>query len=190
MDKSTAQFRTLLSRFFKSGSFQQKIKTNLQVLDLYSVYDYKTAWKQTRKVRNATLFNRTTKYQAQKGRADSYTLIYTGKLGSRKSILLANIVNNLNLYIQSKNITVAYFFYRHDIPKSLKARTVISSLARQLLRPISDLLMVAELLKTTSALDFKRIFYLIKRALLPDYKAYFILNRLDKCNYTKGKILI
>jgi len=60
-----------------------------------------------------------------------------------------------------------------------------------LLRPILDLLIVTELLdKTTLALDFKRIFNLIKRALPPNYKAYFIFNRLDKYNYIKGKILI
>jgi ankyrin repeat domain-containing protein 50 len=189
--QENSRFRTLSSRFFGSGSFQQKIKTNLQVLDLCSVYDYETTWKQTRKVGNATLFNRTAKYQAWKGRADSCTLMYTGKLGSGKSVLLANIVDDLNLYIQSKNITVAYFFCRHDIPESLKARTVIGSLARQLLRPISDLSIMAELLdETTSGPDFKRIFNIIKRALPPDCKAYFILDGLDECDYTEGKILI
>jgi len=161
------------------------------VLDLCSVYDYETTWKQTRKVGNATLFNRTAEYKAWKGRADSCTLIYTGKLGSGKSVLLANIVDDLNLYVPSKNITVTYFFCRHDIPESLKAWTVIGSLARQLLRPISDLSMVAELLnKTTSAPDFKRIFNLIKCALPPDYKAYFILDGLDECDYAEGEILI
>jgi DNA replication protein DnaC len=167
------------------------MKTNLQVLDLCSVYDYETTWKQTRKVGNATLFNRTAEYQAWKGRADSCTLIYTGKLGSGKSVLLANIIDNLNLHIRSKNITVAYFFCRHDIPESLKARTVIGSLARQLLRPISDLSIVAEWLnETTSAPDFERIFNLIKRALPPNCKAYFILDGLDECDYTEGKTLI
>ena len=189
--QENSRFRTLSSRFFESGSFQQKMKTNLRVLDFCSVYEYETTWKQTRKVGNATLFNQTTEYQAWKGRAGSCTLMYTGKLGSGKSVLLANIVDDLNLYVQSKNITVAYFFCRHDIPESLKARTVIGSLARQLLRPISDLSIVAELLsETTSTLDFKKIFNLIKRALPPNYKAYFILDGLDECDYTEGKILI
>ncbi|XTI89671.1 hypothetical protein V2W45_1284894, partial [Cenococcum geophilum] len=189
--QENSRFRTLSIRFFESRSFQQKIKINLQVLDLCSVYDYETTWKQTRKVGNATLFNQTAEYQTWKGRADSCTLMYIGKFGSGKSVLLANIVDNLNLYIQSKDITVAYFFCRHDIPESLKARTIIGSLARQLLRPILDLSIVAELLdETTSAPDFKRIFYLIKRALPPDCKAYFILNGLDECDYAEGKILV
>ena len=64
-------------------------------------------------------------------------------------MLLANIVDDLNLYVHSKNITVAYFFCRHDIPESLDAGTVIRSLAQQLLRPILDLAMVAGFLDDT-----------------------------------------
>jgi ankyrin repeat domain-containing protein 50 len=155
------------------------------------MYDYETTWKQTRKVGNATLFNQNTEYQNWKGQADSCTLIYTGKLGSGKSVLLANIVDNLNLYIQSKNVVVAYFFCRHDSPKSLKAWTVIGSLARQLLRTIPDLTIAAELLDETSlALDFERIFSLLQRALPPNCKAYFILDGLDECDYAEGKALI
>ena len=50
--------------------------------------------------------------------------MYIGKLGSGKSVLLANIVDDLNLHVRSKNIVVAYFFCRHDIPESLKARSL------------------------------------------------------------------
>jgi len=115
--------------------------------------------------------------------------VYTGKLGSGKSVLLANVVDDINLHIQSENIAVAYVC-RHDIPESLKAQTVIGSLARQLLRPIPDLTIVAEFLETTSALDFERIFSLLQRALLPNCKAYFILNGLDECDHVERQTLI
>ena len=189
--EENSRFRALSSKFSESVLLRQKKKTNLRVLDYCSMYDYETTWKQTRKVGNATLFHRTAEYQDWKGRADSCTLMYTGKLGSGKSVLLANIVDDLNLHVQSKNIVVAYFFCRHDIPESLKARTVIGSLARQLLRPIPDLAMVAEFLNETSpALDFERIFSLLRRALSPNCKAYFILDGLDECDYAERKILI
>jgi ankyrin repeat domain-containing protein 50 len=189
--EENSRFRALSSNFSKYVSSQQKIETNLRLLNICSMYDYETTWKQTRKVGNATLFNQNTEYQNWKGQADSCTLIYTGKLGSGKSVLLANIVDNLNLYIQSKNVVVAYFFCRHDSPESLKARTVIGSLARQLLRPIPDLTIAAELLDETSlALDFERIFSLLQRALPPNCKAYFILDGLDECDYAEGKALI
>ena len=189
--EENSRFRALSTKFSKSVSLQQKIETNLRVLDICSIYDYETTWKQTRKVGNATLFNRNAEYQDWKDRADSCTLMYTGKLGSGKSVLLANIVDDLNLHIRSKDIVVAYFFCRHDIPESLKARTVIGSLARQLLRPIPDLQMVAELLDETSpALDFEKIFSLLQRALPPNCKAYFILDGLDECDYAERKLLI
>jgi hypothetical protein len=105
--------------------------------------------------------------------------------------LLANIVYNLNLHIRSKNVVVAYFVCWHDTPESLKARTVIGSLARQLLRPIPDLAIVAELLDETSlVLNFERIFSLLQRALPPNCKAYFILDGLDECDYAERKVLI
>jgi ankyrin repeat domain-containing protein 50 len=189
--EENSRFRALSSKFSKSVSLQQKIETNLRLLNICSMYDYETTWKQTRKVGNATLFNRNAEYQDWKGRADSCTLIYTGKLGSGKSVLLANIVDNLNLHIRSKNVVVAYFFCRHDTLESLKARTVIGSLARQLLHPIPDLAIVAELLDETSlALDFERIFSLLQRALPPNCKAYFILDGLDECDYAERKVLI
>ena len=185
------RFRALSSKHSASVALRQKKKTTLRVLDLCSMYDYEATWKQTRKVGTTTLFNGDAKYQDWKGQAESCTLIYTGKLGSGKSVLLANIVDDLNIYIQSKNLLVTYFFCRYDIPKSLKARTIFGSLARQLLRPIPDLATVAEFLsETTSVLDFEGIFILLQRAIPPSCKAYFILDGLDECDHAERKILI
>src|SRR2546423_5126259 len=166
--RENSRFRALSNKFTESVAHRKKLKANLRVLDFCSMYDYETTWKQTRKAGNATLFNRTTEYQNWKDRSNSCTLMYTGKLGSGKSVLLANIVDDLYLHIQSEKTIVAYFFCRHDIPESLRARTVIASLARQLLRPIPDLTNVAEFLhETTSPPDFQRIFGLLQRALPP-----------------------
>ena len=189
--QENSRFRALSSKLSKSVSLQQGLATNLRVLDFCSKYDYETTWKQIRKVGNATLFSQATEYQEWKGRSDSCTLMYTGKLGSGKSVLLANIVDDIHLYVQGMGITVAYFFCRHDIPESLKAQTVIGSLARQLLCPIPNLVMVAELLnKTTSALDFETLLSLFQHALPPNYRAYFILDGLDECDSTEKQNLI
>ncbi|OCK77585.1 hypothetical protein K432DRAFT_436450 [Lepidopterella palustris CBS 459.81] len=189
--QENSRFSALSSKHFKSVSYQQKLATNLRVLDFCSTYDYETTWKQTRKAGNATLFGQDAEYQEWKGRANSCTLMYTGKLGSGKSILLANIVDDLNIDVQSKNITVAYFFCRHDIPESLKARTVIGSLTRQLLRTIPDLAIVAELCnETSSALCFEKILSLLRHALPPDHKAYFVLDGLDECDYSERETLV
>ncbi|KAH6669833.1 hypothetical protein B0J14DRAFT_486435 [Halenospora varia] len=167
------------------------VKEELRLLESCSKYDYETTWKQTRRIGNASLFSRTTQYQDWRVRPDSCTLVYTGKLGSGKSVLLANVVDDLNLDVQDKNIAVAYFFCRHDILESLKARTVIRSLARQLLRPIPDLHVAAEFLdETTSALDFEDLLSLLQRALPPNFKAYFILDGVDECSDVERQILM
>jgi ankyrin repeat protein len=189
--QENSRFRALSRKLSKSVSLQQELATNLRVLDFCSKYDHETTWKQIRKVGNATIFSQAAEYQEWKGRSDSCTLIYTGKLGSGKSVSLANIVDDIHLDVQGKDIAVAYFFCRHDIPESLKAQTVIGSLARQLLRPILNLAIVAELLnKTTSAWDFEILLSLFRRALPPSYRAYFILDGLDECDSTEKKNLI
>ena len=189
--QENSRSRALLSKLSKSASHQQKLATNLRVLDFCSKYDYETTWKQTRKVGNATLFSQAAEYQEWKSQAKSCTLIYTGKLGSGKSVLLANIIDDLHVYVLSKDIAVAYFFCRHDIPESLNAQTVIGSLARQMLRTIPDLAIVAELCDTTSsAPDFEKILSLLHRALPPDYKAYFVLDGLDECNRSERDTLV
>lgn len=190
--QGNSKFRAISSRFSKSVLFQQKLKANLQILDSCSIYDYETTWKQTRKIGNTTLFNRIDEYKDWKGQKTSCTLIYTGGLGSGKSVLLANLIDDLYLDSRNKNITVAYFFCRHDIPESLKARTVIGSLARQLLRPIADLATVAGFIDetTTLALDFETIFSLLYRALLSKSRAYFVLDGLDECDSAEREILI
>jgi ankyrin repeat protein len=190
--QENSKFRTLSSKFSESVSLRQKLKTNLRVLDSCSMYDHETTWKQTRKIGNATLFHQIAAYQDWKGQETSCTLMYTGKLGSGKSVLLANLIDDLNIDSQSKNVTVTYFFCRHDIPGSLKARTVIGSLARQLLRPMTDLAIGTRFIDetTTLAMDFEKIFGLLRCALPPKFKAYFVLDGLDECDSAEREILI
>ena len=122
--QENSRFRALSKKFSNSMSHQQKLTARLRVLDFCSTHDHGTIWKQTRKIGHATLFNQFPEYQAWKDGAESCTLLYKGKLGSGKSVLLANIVDDLNMRIEDKDTTVAYFFCRHDMPESLKARTV------------------------------------------------------------------
>jgi hypothetical protein len=181
--KENARFRALSKKSSLSASLEQKIKTRLRILDFCSTYDYVTPWKQTRKLGHAALFNLSADYQDWKCQENSCTLLYTGKLGSGKSVMLANIVDDINLHVRKKDIVVAYYFCRFDSPESLNATTVIGSLARQLLSPISDLEAGAELLKDAASVrSFESIVHLLQRTLSSTYKAYFILDGLDECD--------
>ncbi|KAH7125030.1 hypothetical protein B0J13DRAFT_414320, partial [Dactylonectria estremocensis] len=190
IEEQSSRFKTLL-RFSESKSHRQRLKGHVSVLDSCSTYDYQTTWKEIRKVGNATLFNQSPEYQGWKVRADSCTLVCKGKLGSGKSVLLANIIDDLNLHVQSTERPVAYFFCCHEISESLKARTVFGSLARQLLRPIPDLIMIEELVDmTTSVVDSERILSMLRRALPSDFKASIVLDGLDECDDLQRGILI
>ncbi|KAK0513020.1 hypothetical protein JMJ35_005037 [Cladonia borealis] len=179
------RFRALSTKISASASQLQRWKINQRVLASLSIHDSEKIWKQTRKVGNTTLFTRNTAYQDWKGRGDSCTLVYTGNLGSGKSVLLANMVDDLNLHNQDKATRVAYFFARYDTPNSLEARTIIGSLAWQFLRniPDLDLTSTAESLDMTRPiLDMEGIFNLLQHALPADFKAYVILDGIDDCD--------
>ncbi|KAL9095283.1 MAG: hypothetical protein Q9165_002539 [Trypethelium subeluteriae] len=191
--QGNSRIRTLSRKFLQSKSVHEKMRTKIQLLDLCSMYDHETTWKQTRKVGNATLFSRSPEYQTWKDRANTSrsTLIFSGKIGCGKSVLLANIVDDLNLHLRGESTTVAYFFCRYDNPDSLRARTILGSLARQLLRPIPDLSMATSFLdETAPTLNSGGLFSLLKSAIPSDSKAYFILDGLDECNSAELKVVV
>lgn len=181
--EKNSRFRAVSSKIFTSGSHEQRLRTKLRVLNSCCTYNHETTWKQTRKKGNTSLFRQMTEYQAWKSSDSSCTLVYSGKLGSGKSVSLANVVDDLNLQSQAKDTVVAYFFCRHDIPESLRARTIIGSLTRQLLRLFSDLSMGTEILdNATSELDLEQLSSLLSNALPPKFSAYLVLDGLDECD--------
>ncbi|CAG7972580.1 unnamed protein product [Penicillium salamii] len=145
-----ARFRAVSNIFQKSSSYHQSLQTKQRVLDFCSQYDCTVSWKRIRKAGTTVLFRKSTQYLNWKAMPLSSTLIYTARLGSGKSVLLANIVDDLHI---DNEETVAYFFCRHDITESLKARTIIGSLARQLLQGMSDFTAAAEYLDKSEQVD-------------------------------------
>lgn len=103
-------------------------------------------------------------------------------------MLLANIVDDLNLHVPDSQVPVAFFFCRHDVSESLKARTVIGSLARQLLRPIPFL--QTEPLAGTRITDSERILDILNHSIPSDFRAYIVLDGLDECEEKEVDILV
>jgi hypothetical protein len=189
--RESSGFRDLSRKMFKFASYQQKIASNLRVLDYCSAYDHQTTWKQIRKAGTASFFMQLAEYREWIVRSDPCTLIYTGKLGSGKSVLLANVVDDLNLSTNQKGCTVTYFFCRHDVPESLKARTILGSLARQLLCTVSDLSVLTEECKNArSTGDIEEVLELLELGFAPSHKAYFVLDGLDECNHEEQAMVL
>ena len=161
------------------------------MLDLCSTYDHETIWKQTRKSGNTFLHSTFTQYKSWKTSPHSCTLIITGQLGSGKSVLLANIVDDLSFTTEKERPLVTYFFCRHDVPESLQARTILGSLARQLFRTLDSLdLLSASCGDTYSISDIDKITDMMLCGYPASRKTYFLLDGLDECSDRERKTLV
>jgi len=188
--QASSTLNNSITKFFTSQSNFKQRRVNRLVLESCSKYDYETTWKQIRKVGTTTLFHRGNDYRNWRDASVSSTLVYNGKLGSGKSVLLANIVADLDFHNQNNSTAVAYFFSRYDILQSLKARTILGSLARQLLLPLTDLMSLLDVIEDSVAeIDLVKIFNRLK--FLPrDYKAYVILDGLHECEPGERNIVL
>ncbi len=185
-----AGIKALVTKGLGFVSYQRDLQTKFRVLDLCSTYDFQMTWKQTRKIGHCSLYSQCNDYQSWRSQASSLTLIYIGKLGSGKSVLMANIVDDLSTWVQ-KPVPVAYFFCRYDIPESLKARTIFGSLARQLLLSIQNLALSKELPdETTLHLDIEDIRNLLQRVFPRNIPVYIVLDGLDECESTTRNLLV
>lgn len=174
-----------------SRKARQLEKTRIRVLNHISTYDFQTTWKEIRKAGNTAIIHQLPQYVAWKLAKESSTLVCRGKLGSGKSVLLANIVADLNLSIVSARWPVAYFFCRHDIHESLKAQTIIGSLLWQLLHRIQDLVTLEQIINTPTALDLENeeVHTILEKTLPPGFEAYVVLDGVDECDSRETEAL-
>jgi hypothetical protein len=178
--EENSRFRSLTTKFSRTVTSRQMIAAELRILEKCSTHDHETAWKQIRKTGNTTLFSQTAEFVKWRSQTQSCTLLYLGKLGCGKSVMLANIVDDLNLFIGNEDASVVYFFVQHDLPISLKARTIVGSIVRQLLRSNRNL---------TTSTGFKMesfhindMLSLLRGAIPPQHKIYLILDGLNLCS--------
>ncbi|OSS44401.1 hypothetical protein B5807_10865 [Epicoccum nigrum] len=184
-------FRALTRGLLRSTAQQQIHATNLRVLHSCSTYDHETVWKQLRKIGNTSFFEKQLEYREWKDGSHPSTLLYRGKLGSGKSVLLANIVDDLSITTQKERPLVVYFFCRHDVPESLLARTIIGSIARQILRTVTDLSIIAQSCEEThSTGDTEKVLDILLRGFFSSAKIYLVLDGLDECAFMDKVILV
>jgi hypothetical protein len=179
-----SRFRSMSKQFSKSTFQHNKLAMKLKILQECSTFDYQTTWKQVRKSGNTTTFAETNEYENWKNQSQSCTMLYYGKLGYGKSVLMSNMVDDLNLAPGQRHTSVAYFFMRHDLPDSLIARTVIGSLVRQLLMSKDDL--IDPITARSGSLDVQEMFSLLVSNHNKQNKLYVLLDGLDLC--TKEEI--
>jgi ankyrin repeat protein len=188
--RKSSRFRDFSTKQAKQMIRQQEQATRTRILRFCSRYDHVTTWKQTRKIGNSVVFKQSFEYKEWRGRLESCTLLCKGTLGSGKSVLLANIVDDLHIFTQNKNTTIAYFFCRYDIPDSLKARTILGSLAKQLLSTVPDLAAVTQADdENVSIEDLDAVLNILHQAFPSKPRAYFVLDGLDECDCSERQAL-
>ncbi|KAI9154771.1 Vegetative incompatibility protein [Paramyrothecium foliicola] len=179
-----SRFRAMSHKFSDTAAHRQRVKERFRILDSCSSFNHQTPWKQARKVGNTGLFVGNAEYEEWKTSRVSNTLICTGKLGSGKSVLLANIVDDLSLHAEEEKLPVAYFFCRHDIPDSLQPRTIIGSLLRQLLSTTDSLQPPTESFSNSllrGEMELAALLVYFFNTFKPSSPCYFVLDGLDEC---------
>jgi len=174
-----SRFRSVSKKFSNTTTEHYKLMNKNRILDLCSKYDYAATWKQIRKSGNTSAFTQMDRYKNWKSALDSRTLIYLGTLGCGKSVTLSNMVDDIHLSVSKHDIPVVFFFARQDLPESLKARTIIGSLVRQLLEVQSNKLAIIE--PTTSWLEPQDMLNLLQSCYSKQHRVYLIIDGLDLC---------
>lgn len=188
--QESSGFRALLKKTSETSSQQRNITAKLRVLDYCSTYNHQTSLKQTKKAGRTSFFEQRAEYQMWKDSSKSCTLVCTGKLGSGKSVMLANIVDDLVLSTARKDCTITYFFCRDDIRETLRAQTVFGCLARQLLSDLPGLVQLCESLDFTQPNDLGVLSELLQKCLRPNHEAYIVLDGLDECDKEEKESLL
>lgn len=120
---------------------------NARLLDRLSDFDHHSALKRLRKKRfqnpNGLWLAKTTQYQEWLQKPRSSVFVLSGKLGSGKSVLSAAVIDEILLQQLPARCLRTFFFCEHDNARSLTARTILGSLARQCI-PSGDLLAALE----------------------------------------------
>jgi len=190
--KESSRLRELVLKSADSASYRRKMDLRLRWLDALSTYDYVTTWKQARKRGNPTWFTQGDDYQRWREGKFSRTMFLRGDLGSGKTIIMASMVDDLTL-VAPKDI-LAYFFCRHDISESLKARTIFGCLARQFMqtRAITDKLVqnLGESLHDLEINDIFRVLHRVESSITGSTIYRIVLDGLDECEVSERQELI
>lgn len=177
--REVSKARMLIDKFSSAEIYRAKLKARLDLLKGCSEFNYQKAWKQSRKWGNATWIHRNAEYKTWRDDETPSTLVVVGKLGAGKTVLLANMVDDL--LDHSRGYTVVYHFCRSDDRMSLSPRTVMGCVARQVIEPW-DLGVASQMWQTMGPkITGENIRELFKTKDIKGQSLCFILDGIDEC---------
>ncbi|KAI1626306.1 hypothetical protein EDD37DRAFT_648738 [Exophiala viscosa] len=158
-------------------------KAKRRFLEACSQYDYKPAFLQALGRGQSSWILHTTEYMKWTEPASSI-IWCIGKLGSGKTVLTANLVRNILRMASSQrpSAIASYHFCRYDEARSLNVRTIVGSIARQLLLSAPPKAF-ANLEVDWFSLDSDQIMEIMRKLLPPGTQEYFVvIDELDECD--------
>lgn len=191
MSRFRAFTRKCSSQEIEKARARTKKEAELRFLDDLSVYNHEKNWKQARKRGNTKWIFNDEGYRQWKEEKKSSLLWCTGILGSGKTAFLsANVVEDL-LPTSPTPPVVAYIFCRYDEAETLETRTIMGSIARQILEHIKSGItdsiskMRHDNLDTDQILDYLQM-------LLPihTHKYFIVIDGLDECKEKERRLLL
>ena len=169
---------------------ESRIKS--QFLNSCSTYNFETTLNQARKKGVSTWIFKYDEYQQWKSKSFSSTLLCSGIVGSGKTVLCANVVEELILN-KPLDSSLGYFFCRSDEATSLKAREVIESLARQRFGDVpTDTFRFDQINPSIGDVTLNTDQVLSNMLLLLHHHKHYImvLDGLDECEHEEVLVLI
>ena len=181
-------FADTSARDLEKARTRKKKKAELLFLNACSVYDHEKYWKQARKQGNTRWICHDERYKQWKQEKQSSTLWCTGILGSGKTVLSANVVEDLKITTLE---VVAYFFCKHDEVESLQTRTIIGSIARQIFDHVKPDFVEAIAEIRSGTIDTDQVLGYIQK-LLPSnsHKYFIIIDGLDECEEKETRMVL
>jgi len=188
-------YRTLESKFrykreqeLEEARKRRRRKQKFQFLDGLSMHDHRIAWKQARRQGTSSWLFSDPSYEIWSSSSQSSVLWCTGKLGSGKTVLSANVIEQLMVH-ESPNHSVSYFLCRFD--QYFSSTAIMGSLARQLLDSLPNASVGEEAyLENKTPTDEHEIIKVLQK-LLPDSRKYFVvLDGLDEYDRGEAKYLM
>ncbi|OIW22898.1 hypothetical protein CONLIGDRAFT_549832, partial [Coniochaeta ligniaria NRRL 30616] len=113
-------------------------------------------------------------------RTTSSTLLCRGTLGSGKSVLMANMVDDLALSMAGEECSIAYFFICANV-ESMRARTILGCVARQLLEVLPHQNWEGDPSKQSAKLDIEEVTELLCKMVPNSRRLVIIVDALDQC---------
>ena len=187
-----AVFRREASHELGQARKWREVRAKSRFLDSFSTYNFEATLNQARKKGASTWIFNSEEYKQWASSKSSSRLLCSGIVGAGKTVLCANVIEDLILK-KYLNSSLGYFFCRSDEAASLKAREVIGSLARQFLEDVPTEALKLNQMEPSirnSVLDIERILSNML-LLLPQHKQYFmVLDGLDECEDEEVWVLV